>query len=379
MSGIGSQLLDVALGLTFIFLALSLVCSVFQELIATALSWRAEGLERGIRRMLCDPTEPKARLGRVDQALKALKSMVGRPTRADNPPTGHQPRDDDDRTEVDQHFLSDKLLESPFIREKLGRNLLTARRAVPSYLSSRTFALALFDTLTRDVPAPRPASEGATDAVEHDAKADDARGTAELQTNEDLIVKVEAGLEHVPHAGVRRQLQLMLADAEGDLARFHDRVEMWFDDTMARASGWYRRRTQLVLFVVGLGVAAGVNADTFDLTGRLWTDAPVRAALVQQATQTARVENLDKLEAELEKRGGKLEAVKQFKLPLGWNADNGRPSDLGFGKGKENLLGWLAGILVAAAALSFGAPFWFDALNKVGRLRIAGHPPKSGG
>ena len=154
---------------------------------------------------------------------------------------------------------------------------------------------------------------------------------------------------------------------------------MWFDDTMARASGWYRRRTQLVLFVVGLGVAAGVNADTFDLTGRLWTDAPVRAALVQQATQTARVENLDKLEAELEKRGGKLEAVKQFKLPLGWNADNGRPSDLGFGKGKENLLGWLAGILVAAAALSFGAPFWFDALNKVGRLRIAGHPPKSGG
>ena len=309
MPDIGGQLLDVALGLVFIFLVLSLVCSLFQELVATAFSWRAEFLERGIRRMLCDPAEPKA--------------------------------------QVDRAF-SDKLLESPFIREKLSANVLTKRRAVPSYLSSRTFALALFDTLTRN-------QEGA-----------------------DVIAKIDRALEGdaVPHEGVRRQLRLMLDDAERNLEQFHERVETWYDDTMERVSGWYRRRSQLVLFLIGIAVAVGFNADTFDVTNRLWTDQPVRAALVQQATEVAQVENLDALEAELEKRGGKLEAVKQFKLPLGWDEDNGRLSDLGFGDGKENLLGWLAGILVAAVALSFGAPFWFDALNRLGRLRIAGRRPE---
>jgi hypothetical protein len=326
----GGQLLDVALGLTFIFLALSLVCSLFQELIATALSWRAEFLERGIRRMLCDPAEPSAHGSRPRQGWRALGTMLFN-------------RDD----ELDR-ALSDRLLESPFIREKLGRNLVSARRAVPSYLSSRTFALALFDTLTRN------------------------------QQGADMIAKIENALqdeEAIPHRGVRRQLRLMLDDAASDLEKFRGRVEAWYDDTMERVSGWYRRRTQLVLFLIGLVVAAGANADTFDVADRLLTDTPVRAALVQQAADVAKLEDLDSLEAELEKRGGKLEAVKQFNLPLGWNDDNGEIADLGVGAGKENVFGWLAGILVSAIALSFGAPFWFGALNRLGPLRIAGRRP----
>src|SRR5215210_6593741 len=167
MPDVGGQLLDVALGLTFIFLALSLVCSLFQELIATAFSWRAEFLERGIRRMLCDPAEPTAHAGRARQGLRSLRTMFGG-------------GDDDD---LDRAF-SDKLLNSPFIREKLSRNIVTKRHAVPSYLSSRTFALALFDTLTRN-------QEGA-----------------------DVTGKIGKALEDgtVPHEGVNRQLQLMLDD-----------------------------------------------------------------------------------------------------------------------------------------------------------------------
>ena len=32
--------------------------------------------------------------------------------------------------------------------------------------------------------------------------------------------------------------------------------------------------------------------------------------------------------------------------------------------------------LLTAAAVSFGAPFWFDALSKLGSLRTAGRPPE---
>jgi hypothetical protein len=34
----------------------------------------------------------------------------------------------------------------------------------------------------------------------------------------------------------------------------------------------------------------------------------------------------------------------------------------------------LLGLLLTAAAVSFGAPFWFDALSKLGRLRATGKP-----
>ncbi len=283
--------------------------------------------------MLCDPAEPEAHADRARQGLRGFATMFS------------------NRNDELDRSLSDEVLKSPFIREKLSRNLVTARRAVPSYLSSRTFSLALFDTLTQN------------------------------QAGANITSKLGQALEDentiLPN-GVRRQLQLMLDDAEYNLEKFHQQVESWYDDTMERVSGWYRRRSQLVLFVIGLAVAAGANADTIDVADRLWTDAPVRAALVQQATEVAKVKDLETLEAELEERGGKLEAVKQFDLPLGWNDNNGEVSDLGFGEGKENLLGWLAGILVAAVALSFGAPFWFDALNKVGRLRIAGRKPEKG-
>ena len=37
----------------------------------------------------------------------------------------------------------------------------------------------------------------------------------------------------------------------------------------------------------------------------------------------------------------------------------------------------LAGLLVTAGALSLGAPFWFDLLNKLVNLRAAGKKPKT--
>jgi hypothetical protein len=35
------------------------------------------------------------------------------------------------------------------------------------------------------------------------------------------------------------------------------------------------------------------------------------------------------------------------------------------------------GILLTSAAVALGAPFWFDALSKLGSLRSSGPPPKA--
>lgn len=312
---IGGQLVDTALGLTFIFVALSLVCSFIQELISTALSWRSKFLERGLRSML-----------------------------------QHSAADGDEQSDPQGNLLTDKLMGSAFIQEKLSAKARRAGRRVPSYLSSRTFALALLDTIA-------PPQAGGTGLLE---KA--GNGLADVLPD--------------PDHPVRRQIEVMLEDAGGNLDRFRRSVEGWYDDTMDRVSGWYKRRSQVVLAVIGIAVAGIANADTLELTGRLWKEDAVRASIVAQASQAVEDGSAEDLEQQLEEHGSVLDGVKQLDLPIGWNDANGRPGDLDVAGGGDSTVGWLFGVLLTGIALSFGAPFWFDALSKLSRLRITGKRPQ---
>src|SRR5579864_3771656 len=52
---LGSTILDIVIGMVFVFLLLSLVCSALNELIEAVLKNRARDLERGIRQLFGDP------------------------------------------------------------------------------------------------------------------------------------------------------------------------------------------------------------------------------------------------------------------------------------------------------------------------------------
>ena len=54
----GLPALDVAIGLSFMFLLLSLLASAVQELLASLFALRAKTLEQGLRNMLADPDAP---------------------------------------------------------------------------------------------------------------------------------------------------------------------------------------------------------------------------------------------------------------------------------------------------------------------------------
>jgi hypothetical protein len=63
-----------------------------------------------------------------------------------------------------------------------------------------------------------------------------------------------------------------------------------------------------------------------------------------------------------------LETIDARSLPIGW-ATPTRPS---------NWYGAVAGWFLTALAISLGAPFWFDLLGRVARLRSTGvRPPTS--
>src|ERR1700686_19931 len=108
---------------------------------------------------------------------------------------------------------------------------------------------------------------------------------------------------------------------------------------MNRASGWYKRRTQLWTVFLAAGITLSLNADTLGMLRRFWTDPSLRL---------------------------------QPGNALGWNraAFSADPWDW-FSRG--------AGWCLPIAAVSLGAPFWFDVLSKFINFRSAGQPPEERG
>src|SRR5262245_35963589 len=61
MSGLfGSPILEVAVGLFFLYFLLSLIASHISEILAGLLKLRARDLEKGIENLLCDPQKFQA-------------------------------------------------------------------------------------------------------------------------------------------------------------------------------------------------------------------------------------------------------------------------------------------------------------------------------
>jgi hypothetical protein len=175
-----------------------------------------------------------------------------------------------------------------------------------------------------------------------------------------------------------RALDSLLLDAstfateqENRLALARKNVEQWFDATMDRTSGWYKRNVQLTLFVIGLFVAGLLNIDSYTIASTLWREPTIRQSLVAQAEKyelpppTSPDSSIDPAKAVRELS---TTLSKDLKLPIGWSTET-RPADRA---------GWLAkvlGLLLSAGAASFGAPFWFDVLDKFMNIRGAGKKP----
>ena len=54
-----------------------------------------------------------------------------------------------------------------------------------------------------------------------------------------------------------------LTEAQGDLDKLRTSVATWFDDSMERLSGAYKRKLKWISMLVGLVVAIAFNADSF--------------------------------------------------------------------------------------------------------------------
>lgn len=191
----------------------------------------------------------------------------------------------------------------------------------PSYIPSKQFATAFIDVLH--------AAPGKGQQFEH--------SLGELKDDQ-----------------LRAMLQGMYRRAAGDAEKMHAEVAAWFDNSMERVAGAYKRRSQLACFLIALCIAALFNVDCIRLFEALW----IHPALTAQ------------LNVMMEYSEALADPVAQLmSLPVGWA--QAPEFSLESKQTWVMMLGWL----VTASSALFGAPFWFDLLQKMTNLRGAGSKP----
>jgi hypothetical protein len=313
----GSNILDVAIGLVFVFLFLSLICSALNELLESLLKNRGRDLERGIRELLGD------------------REGAG---------------------------LAKALYMHPLISALYRGEYEAGGKQLPSYIPARNFALALMDVV---LPAERPRGAAvATPAAETSPPKVGMVGTGDFALFRDAIGKLAN-----PH--VQRALMTLVEAAGNDARKTRESIELWYNGAMDRVSGWYKRRVQTIILLLGLSLAAGLNVDSITVVKSLSVDKALRDSLVAATQEYAKKQpSADLPDRPVERVQANLAAIERLGLPIGWPRDDPRlvPSDVrGWGL---KVVGWL----LTACAVSLGAPFWFDLLNKIILVRSSVKP-----
>ncbi|MBW4670250.1 MAG: hypothetical protein KME60_23260 [Cyanomargarita calcarea GSE-NOS-MK-12-04C] len=159
-------------------------------------------------------------------------------------------------------------------------------------------------------------------------------------------------------------------------------IETYFDRTMDRASGVYKRNAKGVALLIGFGLAVTANADALHMVERLSKDSALRDTITNNAGEVLR-QNPNSSLVNLENLKNQAEQVlTDVSLPIGWTDVNLR-QQIGWAPRQREIfpvfkfLSMILGWIISGVAIAMGAPFWFDLLGKVVNVRNTGKAPAS--
>ncbi len=223
-------------------------------------------------------------------------------------------------------------------------------------------------------------------------------------------------------AGTRTQ------GAATSVINFRDEVATWFDRSMTRTSGVYKRNAKGVAIIVGLSIAMFTNSDTFHIFSRVSSDDELRRVITDRASQVTATDgppsrsirqDLSSLKEQTQ------EVLSDIPLPITWNPRNlSQQLDCPYNPDATALqtdtqisslltrnqwdelykscmgttsvpdstlpmqvlqmisnkplafLRMFSGWWISGIAIAMGAPFWFDLLGKIVNVRNSGSKPK---
>jgi hypothetical protein len=404
---LSSGIIDLAIGLTFVFGVTAALASMVTELIARLLGLRGAYLLGGLRELV-DDNQVSTDLSKAEEDYNTIRNIVAtstEPAAAPTPPGQAPPQQTPPAQappatpsatgallggpilstqgmagQISSRKLALTASGSPDSMPKMTVNLQTGnmlrrtrtlwsqRRSLPSYISASSFADAVIDLV---VPGP----EGQT-----------------------TLTSIEQGVAALPDDMVpfKPSLQALIKNAEGDISRFRTSVEQWYDDHMDRVSGWYKRHVAIITLVVGAILVVLLNINALTIGRTLYTESAVSTAVSNVAVKgsscptpspgaTPTAESQEKC---LEDLQGQLSAAASAGLPIGWgtvrdcteqgahcNWLDRRGIFSRHGGSLWQLVLVLIGFLFMIIALVPGAQFWFGLLSMLGSLRTTGPKP----
>lgn len=279
-------ILDVAIGIVFIFLLYSLLATSIQEGIATMLGLRARTLKDGIvNGMLCNTPS----MSRWESIGKGILSFFKEAWYL----LGFK------RKPVENVKLGHQFYDHPLIKN-YGSNQIFP---TPSYIPTGNFSTVLIDLFKADfagkidrIAAHKFETQSGTQSQQQ--IADTLKASPDIIKIKELLAyykdvyanavsdALPDNLRHIEEDTLRI-LVMHFNNSLYTLENFEKKLENWFDDTMDRVSGWYKRRTQFILFGIGIFVAIAFNVDVIQIAGKLSTDKDAREQMVQMAIRQA--------------------------------------------------------------------------------------------
>jgi hypothetical protein len=299
-----TALVDVAIGLSLIYLGSSLFVTVINEYIASTFELRGKELSRHLGDLL----------GPLEEAAKSNPAF---------------------RVLLDQHAN------------------------VRSYVDPNVLAQVIVACLS--APAPLGVAQGAP-----------AAGAAP-----DLMHAIAL----LPDSRIKAVLWTLAQSAKNDVEKLVSTTSLWVDRSLTVLGESYKRQMQRITFALGLVLAVFFNIDTVHVVARLYLDKELRDEVVVAAEQYTKqvtpdvIATCPKLSADEARKNPKCAPVRSLAkaisersatfgtLPIGWQST--QLAAVFSREFPQRVLGWL----LTAIAISLGAPFWFDLLNRFVNLR----------
>ena len=320
-----SSVLDVAIGLIFVYLLMGLMCTMVNEWLAQAFNTRADTLKEGVRRLLHAPPDGTYLVRSADINVAALAKRLAKANDKLTQAVG--PFDPEQQSSLDQFqkaladnpaaqvpnglaaALANKLsalLSQPGLDQKIdlssvtpetraeiakqpkGNDLLRINRALLSEaypdeitsLSDAFYSHPLIKSLARpgSHPAYVPPKTFALTLLDIFAKGQAAAGATE-QT----LAQIRASINNLPDSDVKKSLQALLMHGGDSVENIEAKLEGWFNDSMDRVSGWYKNKVQIWTIVVASLITIFANADTIQIAQKLMINPALRAKIAQEA------------------------------------------------------------------------------------------------
>lgn len=421
---LNSAILEVILGMVFVYILLSLLVAQINNVIASLLNIRAEQLRQRVEDVIFDEDMQKRILGHPIVSIT-------RPPRSSTQSPEDIPAADMETARVNKvkartlakatlNVLSDPFLEMYALvarveSDKEQARLRAAINQLKANLTDPARANAALNQLHEVITQLEPEDRRDRRAL--------LRALGPLQgalrdyadENRQLLLVYE-GIAQVNNVAFQRALETVLAGV-GSVKEAETAITNWFDSKLEQTSDWYAMTMQYFSLFVGLAVAVLLNIDSLHIGVTLWNDDALRASVVQAAniaelsvyfdeagnvitTPQANdagegvptpTDNADTLARNYEAAQETLQQLLELRLPIGWTFRTpASVTEMPIGgttisiydpmDDQRNLYrfvavgdpGWfgfvagkLSGILVTGIATAQGAPFWFDILRRL--------------